>query len=97
MNFKSFLIVLNFLIIGSSFGQKFSLPQLIEKAGKQKILCEQMTKSYLMMGSLIKAVEARFEFDDSKFAFSKNMLYLSEYSKLEETKIAIQNVVVFME
>ncbi len=93
MKAKSVLIVVVLLIGFSSFAQKLNLSLIIEKAGKQRLLCEQVTKSYLMIGSAVKTDEAKLEFDDAKFAFSKNLLFLTENAKSEELKLAISNVV----
>lgn len=93
MKTRYILFFLTMFLWTVGFGQKLNLSQIIEKAGKQKLLCEQITKSYLMIGSAIKTDEAKLEFDDSKFTFSKNLLFLGENSKSEESKLAIQNVV----
>ncbi len=92
MNLKPLFFVFLILCVISSYGQKLNLTQIIDKVGKQRILCEQITKSFLMVGSAVKTEDSKTEFDDAKFAFSKNLLFLNENSKLVESKIAIQNV-----
>ena len=92
---KSTLFALVYFTFCTFFGysQKNNLPVLLEKAGKQKLLCEQVTKSFLWLGLAINNNDAKVEFDDAKFAFSKNLLFFAENSKSANTKIAVQNLI----
>ena len=56
-------------------------------------MCEQVTKSFLWLGLAINNNDAKVEFDDAKFAFSKNLLFFAENSKSANTKIAVQNLI----
>ena len=95
MKTKSLILAILSLFGISSFSQKLNLSLIIEKAGKQRLLCEQVTKSYLMIGAAIKTDDAKLEFDDAKFAFSKNLLFLNENCKSEDSKLAILSVINF--
>ena len=94
MKIKFQLLVISILFINVSFGQNLDFTNLIEKVSQQRMLCEQITKNYLMIGSKINVDQAKIEFDESKSAFSENLNLIANNLKGEVSKNALNNVML---
>lgn len=66
------LLIMNFSGIAQNSDSYF----LLEKAGRQRILCEQMTKNYLMIANNKYIEFAKTELNESENEFNENLKFL---------------------
>ena len=81
-------IVFSFYGIAQSKNSFF----ILEKTGKQRMLCEQMTKNYLMILSNIKIDEAKIELDQSRSEFNENLVFLDKSLISDITRVTLNNI-----
>lgn len=92
MKNKFQLLVISIFFTNVSFGQNLDFTNLIEKVSQQRMLCEQITKNYLLIGSKINVDQATIEFDEFKSAFAENLNLIANNLKSENSKNAMTNV-----
>ncbi len=86
-----YLLLLLFFSI-FSIGQTISLGSAINKAGKQRMICERMVKDYLLIGSETNVQEATIDLDNSMILFNENFHDLTLFAKYQDTKVALEQV-----
>ena len=89
------LIILIAIIFSSNFlaiAQNSDIYFLLEKAGKQRMLCEQMTKNYLMIVTNQNADLAKIEIDQTKIEFNENLNFLFRNLNTDLTKKTISEI-----
>lgn len=91
MKLNSCLVVLVLLCTGLIQAQELSIGEAINKAGRQRMLTQKMTKCYMMIGSQVKVESAREELDAAVALFEEQFLELEDYapSPLIEEKLAV--------
>lgn len=76
-----FFIMLTLLLpMGLVQAQDLTIGEAINKAGRQRMLSQRMTKCYMMIGSNIKAEAAVKELDEAMSLFEEQFLQLEEFS-----------------
>ncbi len=87
------IITLSILICGFTMSaQTITVASAINKAGKQRMLCQRIAKDYLAIGSDVKAEEAMKELDEASSTFNENYNDLMQFAKNKETKDALEFV-----
>ncbi len=83
-------IVFTFLIVVFSksfcFSETVSANSIVLKTEQQRLLCETITKNYLMITSNIKIYEAKSQMDNSIYLFEKNLKEISIFNSNKETR-----------
>jgi Type IV pili methyl-accepting chemotaxis transducer N-term len=87
-----FIIVLLFFTFTKVLGQKITVSDALNKAGQQRMLCERITKDYLIIGANPKSKVARAELDYAASVFNENFHDLTNYAKSKETINALKVV-----
>ena len=81
MKLNSFFIVTTFLLCtGLIQAQELTIGEAINKAGRQRMLSQKMTKCYMMIGSDVKVEAARKELDGAVALFEEQFLELEDFS-----------------
>lgn len=91
MKFILSLIFASFLITDASANITTDA-EAINKAGRQRMLSQRITKSYIMIGSDIKLSQAKKQLDESMALFEEQFLELQDYSKSKEIDAALDKV-----
>jgi hypothetical protein len=72
--------------------QEVGLGTIINKAGRQRMLVQRMTKDYMSIGANIKKEESAKDIDDVTALFNESLVELIDYAKNDETKEALSVV-----
>lgn len=95
MKLNSFFVALALLFAGLIQAQELTIGEAINKAGRQRMLSQKMTKCYMMLGSNVKTEAARKEMDDAMALFEEQFLELEEYAptpKVEEKLVEVSEL-----
>ena len=81
MKLNSIFTVMSLLLsIGLLQAQDLTMGEAINKAGRQRMLSQKMTKCYMMIGSNVKTEAARKEMDAAMALFEEQFMELEEFS-----------------
>jgi len=72
--------------------QKMTNASAINKAGRQRMLSQRMTKDYMMMGSGVKTEAAQKELDAAVSLFEEQFLELQDYAPSPEIVAGLEKV-----
>jgi hypothetical protein len=86
------IISIVFLFTLASYSQKITLGSAINKAGKQRMLIQRMTKDYMSIGAGIKVQESNSDIDEATALFNENHRDLVNFARYQETKDALNTV-----
>ncbi|WP_310557149.1 type IV pili methyl-accepting chemotaxis transducer N-terminal domain-containing protein [Flavobacterium sp.] len=87
---KNLLIIIAFIgVVIHSTAQGLDLGTAINKAGRQRMLVQKMTKDYMAIGLNIKKEESTKDIDEVTALFNENLNELKEYSKNDATTQSI--------
>lgn len=75
-----FTVVLFLCFVGYAQAQELTIGEAINKAGRQRMLTQKMTKCYMMIGSKVRSETARKELDGAVALFEEQFLQLEEYA-----------------
>ncbi|PHN06924.1 type IV pili methyl-accepting chemotaxis transducer N-terminal domain-containing protein [Flavilitoribacter nigricans] len=90
---KTKILVLTLLFFsGLLTAQDLTVGEAINKAGRQRMLTQKMTKCYLMIGLKSRVDQARTELDDAVALFEEQMLELQDYPAGNKTKKTLGEV-----
>lgn len=92
MKLNSLFIVLALLFAGFVQAQELSMGEAINKAGRQRMLTQKMTKCYMMIGSKVKVDAARAELDAAMALFEEQFLELEEFAPSSEVEEKLAEV-----
>jgi hypothetical protein len=82
-------IIISVFIISflNCLSQENTLVSVIRKADQQRLLCEKMTKNYLLIGAKINVVDAKIELKENINTFDTNLKNIMLYLKMDDTKL----------
>jgi len=88
-----FFAVMTLLLCGSQIqAQELTMGEAINKAGRQRMLSQKMTKCYMMIGSNIKVDMAVKELDGAMSLFEEQFLALEDFSPSSKVTKALGEV-----
>jgi Type IV pili methyl-accepting chemotaxis transducer N-term len=86
---KKFITLSLFTFMITANSQTLSLGSAINKAGKQRMLVQRMTKDYMAIGAGVKVEESATDIDDVTALFNENHRDLVNFAKYQEIKDAL--------
>ncbi len=96
MKIKKILLVLFAgLLSAGLFAQEMTDASAINKAGRQRMLSQRMTKDYLMIGAGVRVESAKKELDDAVSLFEEQFNELQDYApspEIEEGLAAVEEL-----
>ncbi len=86
-----FIVVLMIPFIGI-MAQSLNINSAINKAGRQRMLTQRMTKDYMMIGSEVKVESAQKELDDAVALFEEQFLELEEFAPTTQIADSLESL-----
>ncbi len=83
---KKLIFLFSFVLYLNCFSQNKTL-NLFQKADEQRLLCEIMTKNFLLIGAKINVTDSKSELKESIQTFDENLKELLNFLKMDETKL----------
>lgn len=82
-------IIISVFIISflNCFSQESNLVTVVRKADQQRLLCEKMTKNYLLIGAKVNVVDAKIELKENIKTFDNNLKDIMLFLKMDDTKL----------
>jgi nitrate/nitrite-specific signal transduction histidine kinase len=72
--------------------QSLTINKAINKAGRQRMLTQRMTKDYLMIGAGVKVESAQKELDNAVALFEEQYLELEEFAPTEQIADSLERI-----
>ena len=72
--------------------QSLTINKAINKAGRQRMLTQRMTKDYLMIGAGVKVESAQIELDVAVALFEEQFLELEDYAPTEQIADSLEHI-----
>lgn len=72
--------------------QNLTINKAINKAGRQRMLTQRMTKDYLMIGAGVKVESAQMELDDAVALFEEQFLELEDFAPTDQIADSLESL-----
>lgn len=87
-----FILIITCLFSGHAIAETLTLGSAINKAGRQRMLSQNITKNYLSLGLNVKVAKSQKELDQSIALFEEQFQELEEFSPTPKISSSLERV-----